>query len=234
MREKRENLIKAIKLWLEKNDLTTDTTFYSIEDWKEREEEYHNDSDFVITTEGGLFHILNFGSVNQQTEFEDLVYSFGFIYELGHSWNIGFYFENDEISPNKKTYIEKLKDQKWIDKREYVKSEAEYKCQDCGSTNSLEVHHCFYQFGREPWEYSLDSLRCLCRNCHERRGELEIILRAKFADLTFDELNIFRKLISDSVLAFNRIAFFEFLNSLGSDHEIMNQKFSDLKEINRF
>ena len=91
-----------------------------------------------------------------------------------------------------------------------------------------------YQFGREPWEYSLDSLRCLCRNCHERRGKLENILRAKFADLTSDELDIFRKLISSSVLSFNRTAFFGFLSSIGHDHDGMDEKYHEMKTVRRF
>lgn len=238
MHEKRIELIKAIRLWMEKNDLTRDTTIYTIEEWKEREESYHNESDFVISTEGELYHILNFGSVNQQIEFEDLVDSFGFFYEFGHSWNLGFYYSQseEEVKTTKlMSYSEKLKDQRWLEKRELVKENAEYKCQDCESTTAaLEVHHCYYQFGREPWEYPLDALRCLCRSCHERRGKLETVLRAKFADLSYDELDVFRKLISSSILSFNRHAFFSFLYSMGSDKDLMDYNYEDLKTRKRF
>lgn len=236
MEEKRNNLINAIRLWLDKNDLASDTTIYSIEDWRMREEPYHNDSDFVISTEGELYHLLNFGSVNQQIEFEDLICSFGFLYEFGHSWNLGFYYDQTEKPKITKllSYSEKLKDPKWLDKRELVKDNAEYKCQDCGSLKSLEVHHCYYQFGREPWEYPLDAMRCLCRSCHERRGKLETVLRAKFADLNYDELDVFQNLISTSILSFNRNAFFTFLYSMGRDYDLMDMNYEDLKTKKRF
>ena len=142
MEEKRKHLIAAIQLQLEKNDHSRDTTFYSIDEWKEREEPYHNDSEFVIITEGALFEILNFG-YEQQAEFEDLVLSFDFFYELGSAWNLGFYYDQVPQKEVKfKTYSEKLRDQRWIDKRDLVKSNANDQCQDCGSTHRLEVHHC--------------------------------------------------------------------------------------------
>lgn len=236
MIEKRDNLIRAIKLWLEKNDLTTDTTFYTIEKWLEREEPYHNDSEFVITTEGELNFIINYGTIEQQIEFEDLVNSFGFWYEIGHSWNLGFYYDEENI-PNQnnglKTYSEKLRDSRWIEKREVVKQNAGNKCQDCGSKANLEVHHCYYQYGREPWEYSFDSLRCLCRKCHEERGKLELILRAKFADLNYRELNVFKNLVSDSLLSYDRKSFFDFLQSIGNNKTEMDKKYEEMKTSKR-
>ena len=239
MKEKRDKLIETLKLWLEKNDIMGETHFYTIEEWLEREEEYHNESEFVITTEGGLFYILNFGDQKQHLEFEDIVLSFGFFYELGNAWNIGFYYDEnleiiDDSKESIKTYSDKLQDLRWQDKRNLVKSNAEYRCQDCGASTNLEVHHCYYQYGREPWEYPLDSLRCLCRNCHEKRGKLETVIRAKFADLRFDELEIFKKLISKSILAYNRVAFFEFLNSIGNVDGDMDEKYDKMKTIKRF
>ena len=65
------------------------------------------------------------------------------------------------------TYSEKLRDQRWSDKRDTVKDKANYMCQDCGSEKSLEVHHCYYKYGLEPWQYPIDSLKCFCSNCHE-------------------------------------------------------------------
>lgn len=188
-------LVESIQLYLRKNDLDHDTILYSIEEWKKREEEYLNESEFVITSEGGLNFILNYGD---PYEFYDLIESFGFFMEMGHSWSYGFYFD-DQIKKNHTsknlTYSEKLRDQRWSDKRDTVKDKANYKCQDCGSEKSLEVHHCFYKFGLEPWQYPIDSLRCLCSNCHEIRGKTEMELRARMADLTTQDL----KLMSDFI-----------------------------------
>jgi hypothetical protein len=92
--ENKRKLIEALKLWLKKKRITTDTTFYSIEEWRERKEEFHNDAEFVIITEGGLHTIVNHGN---PTEFYDLLQSFGYKYEISNPWNIGIY-----VDPKKK------------------------------------------------------------------------------------------------------------------------------------
>ena len=195
MKSRKEKLIESIRLYLRKNDLDNDTTLYSIEEWKEREEKYLNDSEFVIISEGGLNFILNYGD---SYEFYDLIESFGYFMEMGHSWSYGFYFDEDikEIQVARNiTYSEKLRDIRWQEKRNSVKEKADFKCQDCGSNKSLEVHHCYYRFGLEPWQYPIDSLRCLCSNCHEIRGKTEMELRARMADLTTKDLKVMSKLI---------------------------------------
>jgi hypothetical protein len=195
MKSRKEQLIESIKLYLRKNDLDKDTTLYSIEEWKKREEKYLNDSEFVIISEGGLNFILNYGD---SYEFYDLIESFGYFMEMGHNWSYGFYFD-EEITENRisknLTYSEKLKDKRWQNKRNAVKEKADFKCQDCGSDKNLEIHHCYYKFGLEPWQYPIDSLRCLCSNCHEIRGKVEMELKAKMADLTTEDLKVISKLI---------------------------------------
>ncbi len=195
MKSQREKLIKSIRLYLRKNDLDNDTTLYSIEEWKERDEKYLNDSEFVIISEGGLNFILNYGD---SYEFYDLIESFGYFMEMGHSWSYGFYFDEvlKETHTSKNiTYSEKLRDKRWQDKRNAVKEKADFKCQDCGNHKNLEVHHCYYKFGLEPWQYPIDSLRCLCSNCHKIRGKTEMELRARMADLTIEDLKVISKLI---------------------------------------
>lgn len=39
----------------------------------------------------------------------------------------------------------------------------------------LNVHHTYYQIDKLPWEYPNDSLQTLCRSCHEKVHEEEII-----------------------------------------------------------
>ncbi len=195
MKSRKEQLIESIKLYLRKNTLDHETTFYSIEEWKEREEDYLNDSEFVITSEGGLFFILNFGD---SYEFYDLIESFGYFMEMGHSWSYGFYFDEEfKVKRTSKnlTYSDKLMDSRWQNKRNSVKEKAEFKCQDCGNDKNLEVHHCYYKFGLEPWQYPIDSLRCLCSSCHEIRGKTEMELRARMADLTTENLKVISELI---------------------------------------
>jgi hypothetical protein len=43
-----------------------------------------------------------------------------------------------------------------------------FTCQECKTTEkTLNVHHCFYKFGNDPWDYPDTSLVTLCEGCHE-------------------------------------------------------------------
>nr|WKN34192.1 hypothetical protein K4G66_17580 [Tunicatimonas sp. TK19036] len=187
MTEQKNKLIKALRLWFEKNELDSDVEFYSQEEWRGRCEEYHNEADFIVTSEGGLHFLLNFGDSDS---FYELTDSFGFIAEMGHSWNIGFYYDSDPTGKNNPnvSYKSKLRDARWREKRKYILAKCEGKCEDCGKEDNLEVHHCFYVYGNDPWEYPLDSLRGLCRDCHEKRGRIEMLLRAHLASIKTSEL----------------------------------------------
>lgn len=49
-----------------------------------------------------------------------------------------------------------------------ILNRAEFCCEGCGDTESqLQVHHGYYEKGKEPWEYEDDTLWCLCDRCHE-------------------------------------------------------------------
>lgn len=195
MKNKKDKLIESISLYLRENKLDNDSEIYSIEDWQKRDEDYLNDCEFVIISEGGLNFILNYGDSD---EFYELIDSFGFFMEMGHSWSYGFYIDEEHQENNiltNVTYSEKLRDERWQRKRDKVKEKANYKCQDCGNKEKLEVHHCYYKYGLEPWQYPIDSLRCLCSGCHEKRGKVEMVLRARMADLNTKELEAVSELI---------------------------------------
>lgn len=115
MNDQLNKMIKMVKIYLKKNGLDGDTSFYTIEDWKKRKEPYLNDSEFVIITEGGLNFILNYGDAD---EFYELVNSFGYYFEFGYSWNLGFYqYDEEEKQHSISTYSQKLKDGRWQKKR---------------------------------------------------------------------------------------------------------------------
>lgn len=81
-----------------------------------------------------------------------------------------------------KPYSELLRDPRWQKKRLYVMSAANFRCEDCGdATQTLEIHHCAYIKGREPWEYEGDLLMCLCEHCHEKRQKIEGAARISLA-----------------------------------------------------
>ncbi len=196
-----ERLQDSVWEWLVIQNIEIDTHFYNIQKWKERGEDYHNDAELVLVFEGSLHTILNFGGDTEV--FDDLVESFGFFYELGHSWNMGFYpLDNYRFSESNATYAEKLRDPRWKQKSKKVKNRAENKCQDCSSSNRLEAHHSYYKkHGRqyyESWEYPLDSFRCLCRNCHENRHKEEIRIRSYLAALSTEDLAKTRSALDNS------------------------------------
>lgn len=67
------------------------------------------------------------------------------------------------------SYSDRLRDPRWQKKRLEVMQRAEFECEVCGDKRStLNVHHAYYEKGRQPWDYPADSLRCLCETCHER------------------------------------------------------------------
>lgn len=89
------------------------------------------------------------------------------------------------------TYAEKLRDPRWQRRKSEVQRKADFTCEDCGSkTATLEVHHCLYIIGREPWEYDDDLLMLVCRECHPRRQELEDQARYAIA-LTMRRMSIY-------------------------------------------
>ena len=66
------------------------------------------------------------------------------------------------------SYSQKLADPRWQEVRERVLERDGHKCCWCGkSKEKLHVHHNFYQWGSEPWEYADEDLQTLCATCHE-------------------------------------------------------------------
>lgn len=71
------------------------------------------------------------------------------------------------------TYADKLKDPRWIAKRDPILQRDRFTCRDCGKGfRSLDVHHCYYEPG-EPWDTDDELLLTLCRTCHNTRQEYE-------------------------------------------------------------
>ena len=67
-----------------------------------------------------------------------------------------------------KYYENLLKDKRWKEFRLEVLSERGNKCECCGGTDILQIHHTFYISGKMPWEYDIKDMRVLCKMCHQR------------------------------------------------------------------
>lgn len=83
-----------------------------------------------------------------------------------------------------KPYYEKLKDPRWQKRRLEVMERAGFKCEWCSDeSETLNVHHWFYDKGKEPWEYDTGHLACLCESCHEKAESLRRDILLQFAIL---------------------------------------------------
>jgi len=69
------------------------------------------------------------------------------------------------------TYQEKLQDPRWFEFRREVLECYGYQCRRCRRAESevpLQVHHPRYSTGREPWDYDITEVQCLCIDCHRK------------------------------------------------------------------
>ena len=69
-----------------------------------------------------------------------------------------------------KTYQKYLESPQWTEKREFVKEcfkkQNRYKCEKCGSTKNLVVHHTYYT-NKVLFSTKTYGLRLVCANCHK-------------------------------------------------------------------
>ena len=82
-------------------------------------------------------------------------------------------------------YSDKLKDPKWQKKRLQVLDLANWACEDCGRRDTeLQVHHCAYIPGCEPWDYDSALLMATCATCHHHRQGREDCIRVEMGKIT--------------------------------------------------
>ena len=194
---KKENQLRiSFESWLHRNHLESDCIIFTKTEWQSRNEKYCNDADLVIVTEGDLCTLLNYRLDEILiSDLDDLFESFGYYYELGQHWNLGLYPTDENMECLSHTsYSAKLRDERWQKKRVKILERTKGLCQDCKKEfEKLEVHHCYYMTLCLPWQYPLDSLRALCRDCHEKRAVSEMRLNALLARVgrqKIDELYI--------------------------------------------
>jgi hypothetical protein len=76
-----------------------------------------------------------------------------------------------------KTYAEKLQDPRWQQKRLRIMERDDFTCQKCfGTENMLTVHHKYYIYKKDPWDYPDDLLITLCDDCHKAEEEAKYII----------------------------------------------------------
>lgn len=72
----------------------------------------------------------------------------------------------------KAKYNNYLRSLQWKKRRDEILERDGYRCQWCGSTENLQVHHkCYFKDSRgemfPPWEYEDKYLITLCGDCHK-------------------------------------------------------------------
>lgn len=88
-------------------------------------------------------------------------------------------------------YSDLLSDPLWLKKSKEIKTKNNHKCEECGKTEiELNVHHCWYQVNKLPWEYPDECFKCLCRACHLKREVAEITAKQFLALMDYSELKI--------------------------------------------
>lgn len=91
-----------------------------------------------------------------------------------------------DILGSPKSYKGKLSDDRWITFSNAVKEQRDHFCECCRQKKPiLNVHHVWYDWDKEPWEYNDDAVVVLCTQCHH---ELHVELQ-KFRRFVFRHLN---------------------------------------------
>ena len=74
------------------------------------------------------------------------------------------------------SYNDKLQHPKWQKKKYEIYERDKYRCVKClNPDRPLRVHHLFYKYGKEPWEYSNEYLKTFCDKHHKSEHECKKI-----------------------------------------------------------
>lgn len=191
MRPQLAVLREVFEEWLCIHEIDYDYHFYTPEEWAQKEgsDRLLQGADLVLTFENDLYTWMNYGT-SVPDELQDLAEGFGYYYELGHAWSMGFYLIDNwpPLAPAAAPYSEKLKDVRWQNKRRRILDRSNNKCEECTATQYIEVHHCYYRYGREPWQYPDIALLALCSKCHKERADTEMRFRLFQQSLRTEEL----------------------------------------------
>jgi hypothetical protein len=223
MRDQIAVLREVFEEWLRIHELDYDFRFYTRDEWLARGEQVVKGAELVLAFDNELVSMMNFtGAYEIEEELQELAGGFGYYFEFGNHWNIGFYLLDDwpPLPPANASYFDLLKDPRWAAKRNRIVRRASEHCEDCGNrTNRVEVHHCYYRYGRYPWQYPDAALLAVCQDCHKRRAKIELEWRAFMPRLTTRELRTLKDTLDKCLYWFDRRRLFSFLATL-SKHDV--------------
>ncbi len=70
--------------------------------------------------------------------------------------------------PKSLSYRSQLETKQWKDFRKLIFSQRGKRCEMCGATTNIQIHHLQYITGRKAWEYTPNDVMVLCRDCHKK------------------------------------------------------------------
>lgn len=77
----------------------------------------------------------------------------------------------------KSEYTQWLKDPRWQKKRLEIMQRDGFRCKKCKSdNNTLHVHHKYYIYKKNPWDYPDELLVTLCEDCHQEEEDNKYII----------------------------------------------------------
>lgn len=206
--------------WLMLHEFDYDFWIYTQAEWSAREgdENYLKGAELIIAFDNSLYEYFNYPQkYSVEDELQDLAAGFGYYFEFGHHWNIGFYpLEGwPPLPPPNASYADRLNDFRWQAKRTRILKRCENRCEECGAEGKpLQVHHCYYRYGREPWQYPDGALLALCRECHEKRADAELRFRLFAPTVRTEDLQLLERVVRHSQYWFDRDDFCDFLTTL--------------------
>jgi cytochrome c553 len=72
-------------------------------------------------------------------------------------------------SDDKSNYFAKYQDERWKMKSREVLERDRYECQRCSKKDkSVQAHHMYYDYDKDPWDYPLEAFKTLCSECHAK------------------------------------------------------------------
>jgi len=91
------------------------------------------------------------------------------------------------MTSKRSTYWEKLRDPRWQKKRLRILEASNFECAACGDgTETLHVHHRYYERARDPWDYPDSALVALCEGCHQVQHSARKMLDLVVASIPSD------------------------------------------------
>lgn len=81
-------------------------------------------------------------------------------------------------------FWKKYKHPLWQEKRLRIMERDGFVCKICGGKDeTLNVHHGYYERGKDPWDYDDDTMHTLCDSCHDENHALILDARKALARL---------------------------------------------------